>query len=192
MWPGAGGAVGPAAYRGGVEGRAGAVRDQERGGQERGGQERGGQERGGQERADEELRRGTLLGVGAYALWGVLPLYWPLLEPTGALEVLAYRVLWSLVVVGVLVRVTRAGRQVRAVLRDRGRLLRLGVAAVAVAVNWGAYIYGVNSGQVVETSLGYFVNPLVTVLLGVLVLGERLRPGAVGRARRSPRWPCSC
>ena len=123
----------------------------------------------------DELRRGTLLGAGAYALWGVLPLYWPLLEPTGALEVLAHRVLWSLLVVLLLVQLTRRSAQVRTLLHDRARLARLAVAAVAVAINWGTYIYGVSSDQVVETSLGYFVNPLVTVLLGVLVLGERLR-----------------
>jgi len=121
-------------------------------------------------------RRGTLLAAGAYVLWGLFPLYWPLLKPASALEVLAHRVLWSLVVVVALLALTRRLPQLRAVLRDRRATTRLGVAAVVVAVNWGTYIYGVSSGQVVETSLGYFVNPIVTVLLGVLVLGERLRP----------------
>ena len=125
--------------------------------------------------AVEETRKGTLYGAGAYALWGLFPLYWPLLEPSGALEVLSHRVLWSLVVVAVLLRVMRRGGELRTALRDRRQVLRLAVAAVAVAINWGTYIYGVTSGQVVETSLGYFVNPLVTVLLGVFVLGERLR-----------------
>jgi len=122
------------------------------------------------------LRRGAAYGAGAYALWGLFPLYWPLLEPSDALEVLAHRVLWSLLVVGVLLAATGRTANLRAVAADRGLVLRLAVAAVLVAVNWGAYIYGVTSGQVVETSLGYFVNPIVTVLLGVLVLGERLRP----------------
>ena len=117
-----------------------------------------------------------LYGAGAYALWGLFPLYWPLLEPTGSLEVLAHRVLWSLLFVALLLAALRRGPAVRAALRDRHQVLRLAVAAVTVAINWGAYIYGVTSGQVVETSLGYFVNPLVTVLLGVFVLGERLRP----------------
>jgi chloramphenicol-sensitive protein RarD len=121
-------------------------------------------------------RRGVLYAVGAYLLWGLFPLYWPLLAPSTALEVLAHRILWSLVVVAILLGVTRRTAQLRAVLRDRGRLLRLALAAVVVAVNWGTYIYGVTSNQVVETSLGYFVNPIVTVLLGVVVLGERLRP----------------
>ena len=121
------------------------------------------------------MRRGALLGAGAYGMWGLFPLYWPLLEPSGSIEVLAHRVVWSLLVVAVLVGVLGRGAQVREVLADRRRVARLALAAVLIAVNWGTYIYGVTSEQVVETSLGYFINPLVTVLLGVLVLGERLR-----------------
>ena len=123
-----------------------------------------------------EVRRGTLYGAAAYSVWGLFPLYWPLLEPSGALEVLAHRVLWSLLVVAVLLRVLHRGAAVRALLRDRGRVLRLAGAAVAIAVNWGVYIYAVTTHRVIEASLGYFVNPLVTVLLAVVVLGERLRP----------------
>ena len=120
-------------------------------------------------------RRGVLYGASAYLLWGLLPLYWPLLEPSGSLEVLAHRILWSLAVVVVLLAATRRLSAVRAAVSDRGRALRLALAAVVIAINWGTYIYGVTTNQVVETSLGYFVNPIVTVLLGVVVLGERLR-----------------
>ena len=118
-------------------------------------------------------RRGTALGVAAYLSWGLFPLYWPLLEPAGALEILCHRVVWSLVFVAALLVVTR--RAATGLPRDRRRLALLSVAAVVIAVNWGIYIWGVNHKHVVETSLGYFVNPLVTVALGVLVLGERLR-----------------
>ena len=132
-----------------------------------------------------ESRRGFLYGVAAYGLWGIFPLYWPLLEPAGALEILAHRVLWSLVTVAVVVLVLRRTGAVMAVLADpRSRWLLLGAAAV-ITLNWFGYIWGVNNGRVVETSLGYFINPLVTVLMGVLILGERLRPrqwGAVGLA----------
>ena len=121
-------------------------------------------------------RRGTLYGAGAYVLWGLFPLYWPLLAPSSALEVLAHRVLWSVVAVAVLLLVTRRFEQVRAAVRDRRRFAQIALAAVVIAVNWGTYIYGVTNDRVVETSLGYFVNPIVTVLLGVIVLGERLRP----------------
>lgn len=121
-------------------------------------------------------RQGTIYGVSAYLIWGLFPLYWPLLEPSTALEVLAHRVLWSLLVVVVLLGITRRMTYVRAAVKDRRRLAQMAVAAVFVAVNWGTYIYGVTNDRVLETSLGYFVNPIVTVLLGVLVLGERLRP----------------
>jgi chloramphenicol-sensitive protein RarD len=120
-----------------------------------------------------EDRRGTLLGVAAYLMWGLFPLYWPLLEPAGALEILAHRVVWSLVAVVLLLVIT--GRSLRSLPRARRQVLLLVAAAVLIGVNWGVYIWGVNNGHVVETSLGYFINPLVSVGLGVLVLGERMR-----------------
>lgn len=122
-----------------------------------------------------EQRRGVIYGITAYGLWGLFPLYWPLLAPAGAVEILAHRVVWSLVfLIGVLT-LTRRWGALRALRRQPGALLRLTVAAAVIAVNWGLYIWGVNSGHVVETSLGYFINPLVTVLLGVVLLRERLR-----------------
>jgi chloramphenicol-sensitive protein RarD len=124
----------------------------------------------------DEARSGLVFGASAYLLWGLFPLYWPLLEPAGTVEILAQRMAWSLVVMAVILRITRGFGRVRTVLANpRQRTLLLG-AAVVVTVNWGTYIYGVNSGHVVETSLGYFINPLFTILLGVFVLGERLRP----------------
>ncbi|MCW2599102.1 MAG: rarD [Frankiales bacterium] len=120
-----------------------------------------------------EARPGTLYGVAAYLMWGLFPLFWPLLEPATPAEVLAHRVLWSLIVLAVLLQLTRGWAAVRAV--PAAQVRQLSLAAVLLATNWGTYIYGVNSGQVVETSLGYFINPLVSVALGVVVLGERLR-----------------
>jgi chloramphenicol-sensitive protein RarD len=119
---------------------------------------------------------GVASGLTAYALWGLFPLYFPLLEPAGGLEIVAHRVLWSLVFVAVLLTVVRRWGLVRAALTDRRSLLVLAGAAVLIAVNWLVFVYGVNSGHVVETSLGYFINPLVSVLLGVVVFSERLRP----------------
>jgi len=122
-------------------------------------------------------RRGFLFGFAAYLMWGFFPLYWPLLRPAGPVEILAHRIVWSLVAVLVLIVVARRWTHLRAVLADRRRVMFIAAGAVTIGVNWGVYIYGVNSGQVVETSLGYFINPLVTILLGVVVLGERLRAG---------------
>lgn len=122
-------------------------------------------------------RDGVLLGVAAYAIWGLFPLFWPLLEPAGAVEILAHRVVWSLVFVLGVLAIRRRPGWLRALRRQPGALPALAVAAVLIAVNWGVYIYAVNSGQVVEASLGYyFINPLVSVLLGVAVLREALRP----------------
>jgi chloramphenicol-sensitive protein RarD len=118
---------------------------------------------------------GVVAGLGAYALWGLFPLYFPLLEPAGGLEIVAHRVLWSLLFVGILLTVLRRWAHVRALVTDRRRLLVLLGAAVLIAGNWLVFVYGVNSGHVVETSLGYFINPLVSVLLGVVVFSERLR-----------------
>jgi chloramphenicol-sensitive protein RarD len=126
--------------------------------------------------AVDERRIGVLSGITAYALWGVFPLYFPLLEPAGGVEIVAHRVLWSLVFIAVLLTVVRRWRLVRTTLADRRALLVLAGAAALIAVNWLVFVYGVNSGHVVETSLGYFINPLVSVLLGVVVFSERLRP----------------
>ena len=126
--------------------------------------------------AVDERRLGMAAGLGAYALWGLFPLYFPLLEPAGGLEIVAHRVLWSLLFIALLLTALRRWSQVRALVSDRRRLLVLAGAGFLIAVNWLVFVYGVNSGHVVETSLGYFINPLVSVLLGVVVFAERLRP----------------
>jgi chloramphenicol-sensitive protein RarD len=120
-------------------------------------------------------RSGLAAGVAAYGIWGLLPLYWPLLEPALPVEILAHRVLWSLVLVVGLVALLRGRAWLRQV--SRRRILLLGVASVLLTANWGLYIWAVNSERVVESSLGYFINPLVTVALAVLVLKERLSRG---------------
>ncbi|MEP6599765.1 MAG: EamA family transporter RarD [Actinomycetota bacterium] len=124
---------------------------------------------------DAENRRGLLYGVCAYFCWGLFPLYWPLLEPAGAIEILAHRIVWSLAFVAILLWQTRNWSGVRAILANPRQRVYLAGAAVVITVNWGTYIWGVNSKQVVETSLGYFINPLFTILLGVVLLHETLR-----------------
>ncbi|UYM03693.1 EamA family transporter RarD [Solicola gregarius] len=123
----------------------------------------------------DEARRGFVFGAAAYTIWGFFPLYFPLLEPAGPVEILSHRVIWSLALVAAVLTVLRKWRSLREVVRSPRRLGLLSLAAVFIAANWGVYIYGVNSGHVVETSLGYFINPLVTILMGVVLLGERLR-----------------
>ncbi|MFE2752980.1 EamA family transporter RarD [Actinosynnema sp. NPDC059335] len=117
--------------------------------------------------------RGIAFGVGAYFMWGIVPAYWPLLQPAGSVEILAHRIAWSLVVMAVLTAALGRWAGIRA-LSLRGWLM-VAAASVLIAVNWGVYIHAVNTEHVVEAALGYFINPLVSVLLGVLVLRERLR-----------------
>jgi len=126
-------------------------------------------------------RRGLASGIAAYGLWGLFPLYWPLLKPAGATEILGHRIMWSLVTVLVILAVRRSWRWVRELTPRTLALLAL--AAAVIGANWGAFIYAVNTGHTLEAALGYFINPLISVLLGVLVFRERLRPwqwGAIG------------
>ncbi|MFF7202091.1 EamA family transporter RarD [Streptomyces sp. NPDC008141] len=109
-------------------------------------------------------------------MWGLVPLFWPLLKPSGAAEILAHRMVWSLAVVAVALLVVRRWEWVRELIRSPRKLGLITVAAAVITVNWGVYIWAVNSGHVVEASLGYFINPLVTIAMGVLLLKERLRP----------------
>ncbi|TDO43126.1 chloramphenicol-sensitive protein RarD [Kribbella sp. VKM Ac-2527] len=121
-----------------------------------------------------ELRRGFFYGFAAYLIWGLFPLYWKLLDQSSAVELLAHRIIWSLVTIALLTLGLRRLGRVRALLRDPRRRWPLVAAALLISVNWGTYIWGVNNSRVVETSLGYFITPLFTVLLGVFVLKERL------------------
>ncbi|HUX71251.1 MAG TPA: EamA family transporter RarD [Cellulomonadaceae bacterium] len=131
---------------------------------------------GGSNPRPSPARTGLALGLGAYLLWGGFPLYFPLLDPAGAVEIIAHRVVWSLVVCVALLTVTRGWEPFAAAVRHRRTLVLLSLAAALIAVNWLVYVYSVLSDQVVDASLGSFLNPLVTVLLAVFVLGERVRP----------------
>ncbi|MFD6149819.1 EamA family transporter RarD [Streptomyces sp. NPDC060243] len=126
--------------------------------------------------AEGTSRAGLSYGFGAYGIWGLVPLFWPLLKPAGAGEILAHRMVWSLGVVAILLLCIRRWAWAGELLRDPRRLGLVAVAAAVITVNWGFYIWAVNAGHVVEASLGYFINPLVSIALGVLLLGERLRP----------------
>jgi chloramphenicol-sensitive protein RarD len=122
--------------------------------------------------ADAGVRTGTLYGASAYLIWGTFPLYFRALLPAGAFEILLHRMVWSLAFCGIVLAALRQVAWVRPLLQNPVRLARLTLAAAMIAVNWGVYIYAVNSGHVVEAALGYFFNPIVTVMLGVLLLRE--------------------
>jgi chloramphenicol-sensitive protein RarD len=122
-----------------------------------------------------EERRGYLYGIVAYALWGFFPIYFKLLKPSPPLEILAHRVVWSVLFISLLLTGMRNWRFLRRLMHDRRLLLGITLAGLLIGVNWATYIIGVNSSRVVETALGYFITPLVVVLLGVTVQRERLR-----------------
>lgn len=122
-----------------------------------------------------DTRRGILHGAMAYGIWGVVPAFWKLLRQVPALEVLGHRVVWGLCTLLALVALTRRAEAARTALRDRRVLLAMACSSVLLSINWGTFVYAVSSDRLLEASLGYFINPLVSVALGVLVLGERLR-----------------
>ena len=123
--------------------------------------------------ATELDRQGLAAAIGAYAIWGLFPAYWPLLQPGAPVEVLAHRIAWTTALMVIVLTVARGWGELRNLAR-RGWAM-VAAAGVLITINWGLYIYAVFAGQVVEAALGYFMSPLVSVLLGVLVLHERLR-----------------
>jgi chloramphenicol-sensitive protein RarD len=122
-----------------------------------------------------QSRSGFLFAIGAYGLWGFLPAYFLLLPPSGPFEVVAFRVIMSLIFSVLLLTVTRGWAPFLVLLRDRRTALLMLAAAAAIYLNWQTFVFGALSGHVIESSLGYFINPIVTVLLGVLVLREKVR-----------------
>ncbi len=125
---------------------------------------------------EQGYRSGLLFGVGAYLLWGAMPVYFILMRPAGSFEIVGWRVLLSLVFCAILLAVTRGFGRFRSLLRDHRAVASFALAGVLIWVNWTVYVLATTTGHVVDAALGYFINPVVTILLGVVVLRERLRP----------------
>lgn len=122
------------------------------------------------------MNKGVLAGIGAYLIWGFFPIYLKTLQVVPPLQIMLHRLVWSFLFVMLLILVRKEWQQFRSSIFSSRVLLTYSLTAVLLAANWLIYIYGVNSGQVIETSLGYFINPLLNVALGVVILRERLRP----------------
>lgn len=120
---------------------------------------------------------GTMYGLSAYLMWGLFPLYWKALSEVPATQILAHRIAWAFAFTALLAALTRKAAALRTLFADRRRLLSTVVAGILVSANWGIYIWAVNDGRIVETSLGYYLNPLVSVVLGGVALRERLDRG---------------
>lgn len=132
-----------------------------------------------------QWRAGLAYGIAAYALWGVMPIYFRQIASVPSLDIVAHRIVWSLLILGLLLTVARAWHQVVAALRNRRILLTLLLTAVLIGTNWLLYVYAINNGHILAGSLGYYLNPLANILLGRFLLGERLSPrqwAAVGIA----------
>ncbi|MCX6029168.1 MAG: EamA family transporter RarD [Chloroflexi bacterium] len=131
------------------------------------------------------MKNGTLAALGAYVMWGLFPIYWKTIEHVPAPEILSHRVVWSLVVAVLLLGAQRQWGWLRWMVEKPVRLLPFAGTALLLSINWLTYLWANNNGHIVETSLGYFINPLVNVLLGVVFLRERMRPwqwAAIGLA----------
>ena len=122
------------------------------------------------------MNKGILKGIGAYTLWGFFPIYWKLLQNVPALQVIGHRIVWSFLLLAAILLLTRQWNDFRLAAFHRQIVGIYAIAAVLLTINWLVYVWGVNAGFIVETSLGYFINPLISVLLGVFFLRERLRP----------------
>jgi len=122
------------------------------------------------------MKKGVLLAIGAYVAWGLLPVYWKALQSVPAIQIIAHRFTWSVVFLALLLLFRGEWKQFWQAAATRRNLLLFALSGSLLAVNWLTYVWGVNAGFVIETSLGYFINPLVSVLLGTLFLREKLRP----------------
>lgn len=122
------------------------------------------------------MNKGILSGIGAYALWGFFPIYWKYLHDVPAVQVIGHRIAWSFLLLILVILISGQWKDFRAAALQPRVIGMYSIAAVLLSINWLVYVWGVNAGFIVETSLGYFINPLLSVLLGVLFLRERLRP----------------
>lgn len=123
----------------------------------------------------QRTRQGIFFALAAYFIWGIAPAYFKLIQQVPADEILTHRIIWSFFFMLILLTVSRNWPQVRSAIKNRKRLLLLAVTAVLIASNWLLFIWAVNHNHMLEASLGYFINPLVNVLFGMLFLGERFR-----------------
>jgi len=119
---------------------------------------------------------GLLFGISAYSLWGAFPLYWPLLEPANPLEIVSHRAVWTLVFCFIVLAVTKALKSTLATLKRPKIAAKLFLTSLLISINWLVYIWATNNGHVVEASLGYYINPLIIIGFGVILLKEKMRP----------------
>jgi chloramphenicol-sensitive protein RarD len=119
---------------------------------------------------------GLLFGFSSYILWGLFPLYWPLLEPANPLEIVSHRAVWTLVFCLIILALTKQLHSTIAILNNPRKMIGLFATTILISINWITYIWATNNGHVVEAALGYYINPLIIIAFGVLLLKEKMRP----------------
>ncbi|HEX9025581.1 MAG TPA: EamA family transporter RarD [Clostridium sp.] len=117
---------------------------------------------------------GVVCAVLAYTLWGILPIYWKLIDSVFSMEILANRIVWAFVFTIIIIAVTKQWEELKSISKDKKQMFNIFIASILIAINWGLYIWAVNSGKIVDSSLGYYINPLFAVVLGVLIFKEKL------------------
>ncbi|WP_070001123.1 EamA family transporter RarD [Cellulosilyticum sp. I15G10I2] len=117
---------------------------------------------------------GVIYAVVAYTLWGILPIYWKLIDSVFSIEILSHRILWAFVFTMVIIATTREWKALKLIMKDKKQMFYIFIASILIAFNWGLYIWAVNSDKIVDASLGYYINPLFAVVLGMLVFKEKL------------------
>lgn len=121
-----------------------------------------------------EKTMGVIYAVVAYTLWGVLPVYWKLIDSVFSMEILSNRIVWAFVFTIVIIGVTKQWEELKLIAKDKKQMLNIFIASILIAFNWGLYIWAVNSDKIVDASLGYYINPLLAVALGVVIFKEKL------------------
>jgi chloramphenicol-sensitive protein RarD len=121
-----------------------------------------------------EKTKGVIYAIAAYTLWGVLPVYWKLIDSVFSMEILSNRIVWAFVFTIVIIGVTKQWEELKLIAKDKKQMLYIFIASILIAFNWGLYIWAVNSDKIVDASLGYYINPLLAVALGVVIFKEKL------------------
>ena len=120
-------------------------------------------------------KAGLLFGVSAYTLWGLFPLYWPLLKPANPLEIVSHRAVWTVVFCVIILAITKSLKSTLATFKRKNVAAKLFLTSVLISINWLVYIWATNNGHVVEASLGYYINPVIIIAMGVILLHEKMR-----------------
>lgn len=122
------------------------------------------------------MKKSELQVLLCFILWGILPIYWKQLDEVNSVYILASRIVWSLVFVSLIIAAEKKWDKVKEILQDKKQLLSLGAASILITINWGVYIYAVNSGHIIDSSLAYYLNPILVIIIGAVFFKDKFTP----------------